>query len=118
MQTNTFRGTVQLDGVGIVDVTVQAANWAIARAMLEAQYGKGRVLGVGEVREEIPSPVVRELAVAQRSERWSFGETLAFALGIAAFFLLNALGVEWKWAVGIAAAVWLGPSLVQGFRSN
>lgn len=120
MQTKMFKGTVQLD-VGMQEVIVQADTWGNARAMLEAQYGKASVFGVSEVREE---PAERGVAAenrgfaAENSVRWSRGDWLAFALGIAAFCLLYKLGAGWTWSTGIAVAVWLGAILVQAITSD
>jgi hypothetical protein len=108
MQATTFIGTVRLEYGALQDVTVQAANSGNARWMLEAQYGKGYVFGVAEVREE---PAERGNAAENRSiadeKPASRGEVLALCLGIAVFFLLYALGVDWKWALGIAVPIWL-----------
>jgi hypothetical protein len=111
-----FKATIQLD-LGYQEVTVQAHDSLMAQAMLEAQYGKGSVMGIpSEVREE--RSFVEKAVPVGKSVQWSWGQWLAFARGIAAFYLLNSLGMGWKWSLGIAVAVWLGPAVVQGIRSS
>jgi len=45
----TFRAKIRAGGV-VNDATVQARNPAAARRLLEAQYGRGNVFAVMEVR--------------------------------------------------------------------
>ncbi len=52
MSNKAFTATVMLPSGGMQDVTVQASTWGNAQELLEAQYGKGCVLGVRELQDE------------------------------------------------------------------
>lgn len=102
----TFKGVVRIKDSWLEEVTVQTGDSRNAWLMLEAQYGKGNVQGVSEVQEEAAErgSAAANLAGERPASR---GATLALVLGIAIFFLLYKLGVDWKWALGIAVPVWL-----------
>jgi len=116
MSNKTFTATVKLpSGYLQDDVTVKAHDAIVAVELVEAQYGKGAVIGgAREVRKQPPPPVVSEFPAVS----WSWGEWLAFVLGVAVFFVLYKLGLDWKWIWGISLVVWLGPSALKGLRGK
>ncbi len=118
MQTlKTFKATVKLEGGALQDVTVHADTWGNARNMLEAQYGKGSVLGVNDVRHSDLS-ADRGPATGKSTEL-SFGDYLAGSAGIAAFIVASkALGLDWKWSLGIAVTIWAIAFSVLGSRQR
>jgi hypothetical protein len=46
MAVNTYEATIRLPSGGLQRVRVQADNWNHARALLELQYGQGRVINL------------------------------------------------------------------------
>ena len=46
MAMNTYEATIRLGSSGLQKVTVQANNWDHAKQLLEAQFGRDRVINV------------------------------------------------------------------------
>ena len=102
----TFKGRVKLESGAMPEVSVQASNWAFATEMLEAQYGKGSVLGVSEAREMASSQAAPEDEFG--APKWSLYEYVISAFSVGIYYSLHSFGVDWKWAVPIAVVIWLG----------
>lgn len=49
MAMNTYAATIKLGPSGLQKVTIQANNWNHAKLLLEAQYGRDRVMNVHQV---------------------------------------------------------------------
>ncbi len=50
MAMNTYEATIKLGSSGLQKVTIQANNWNHAKLLLEAQYGRDRVMNVHQVQ--------------------------------------------------------------------
>lgn len=103
MKTQTFKAQIKLPNDHIQEVAIQANDWWRALAMLEAQYGKGCVLGrLPDVSQTTP------VEVGSRAiRRSSFRDSIALVLGIAAFIVLIRQDVHWHYGLPIAIGVWL-----------
>ena len=111
MQTlKTFKGTEILEHGVAQDVIVQANSGLNAQLTLEAQFGKGKVLGVSEVRQNDLS--ADRGPATGKSADLSFGDYLAGSAGIAAFIVASyKFSLDWKWSLGIAVKArdaWFG----------
>jgi hypothetical protein len=101
----TFKARIRLETGAMPEVSVQASNWALATEMLEAQYGKGSVLGVSELQG-------MESASSQSSSSSGdisdFKVLLSLMIGGGVFYLMNKFGVPIEWTAPISIAAWVG----------
>ena len=121
MTAYTYKGFVRLSDGQWQEVTVQADNSFNATAMLEAQYGKGSVVGGAPILVPTSNPKAASRFGPQESvgvvpARSSFRDTvfglLILCLLAGIYFLLVWIGMPWKWALGLILALIVGLSIM------